>query len=282
MWIESLQKSIDYMEENLLEKISIDEIAEVSHFSSFHFQRTFSILTGCTVSDYLRRRRLTQAGYELQHTEKKIIDIALKYNFESPEAFTKAFRRQHGSSPTQIRKGIGSLSTYNHLVIQVKLKGAEPMNVRIEELDAFQVSGVKREFNMEEENGSIGIRDFWDDSNAEGTTEELRKYNNGPVGDVLGVCFDKSEGKIDYWIAVAHSGEPLQQYESVTLPRSKWAVFEVKGAMPDAMPKAWNRIYSEWFPTSGYEHGGGPEFERYLKGDPYQENYESEIWISVK
>ena len=143
-WVESLQKAIDYIEKHLLEDISIEEIAKEVNFSTFHFQRTFSILTDMSIGEYVRRRRLTLAAHELTRSDKKVIDIAYKYGYDTPEAFAKAFRRQHGISPSEARKHIGKLKSYNRLVIQVNLKGAEPMNVKIVEKEAIQVVGVKR------------------------------------------------------------------------------------------------------------------------------------------
>src|SRR5690606_11626680 len=130
-WLESLQNAIDYMEEHLLEKLSIEDIARSANASPFHFQRTFSILTDSTVSDYIRRRRLTLAAEEVSRTNTKIIDLAYKYGYDTPDAFTKAFRKQHSVSLSDVRKGIGKLQSYSRLVIQVSLKGAKPVNYRI-------------------------------------------------------------------------------------------------------------------------------------------------------
>lgn len=108
-WVESIQKAIEYIEKNITEDITIDSIAKQANVSSFHFQRTFAILTEITVGDYIRRRRLTLAGEELLTTDAKIIDIAYKYGYDTPEAFSKTFRRQHKVSPSEVRKNKGKL-----------------------------------------------------------------------------------------------------------------------------------------------------------------------------
>ena len=146
-WVESIQKAIEYMEKNITDDITIDSIAKQANVSPFHFQRTFAVLTEITVGDYIRRRRLTLAGEELLTTDVKIIDIAYKYGYDTPEAFSKAFRRQHKVTPSEVRKNKGKLQSYNRLIIQVILKGAEPMNYSIVEKDAFHIVGVKREFS---------------------------------------------------------------------------------------------------------------------------------------
>lgn len=131
-WIVSLQKAIDYIEEHLLDSdLSIERVAEEANASAYHFQRTFAILTDMAVGEYIRGRRLTLAAQELTQTDSKVIDLAYKYGYETPESFAKAFRRQHGMTPTEARNFRGKLKSYNRLTIQVSLKGAEPMQYSI-------------------------------------------------------------------------------------------------------------------------------------------------------
>lgn len=284
-WVESLQKAIDYIEQHLLEEISIEQIAQQANSSPFHFQRTFAILTDMTVGEYIRNRRLTLAAQELSHSDCKIIDIALKYGYDTPEAFTKAFRKQHGITPSEARSCTGRLQSYNRLAIQVSLKGVEPMKYSIMQKEAFQVVGVKREFSYENEEQHQGIALFWRDVHADGTNDRLCALNDGELKGVLGICIDSGKAKpkmMDYWIATAHQGEVPEGLLSVEIPASTWAIFEVHGAMPDAMPKVWKQIFSEWFPSSGYEYAGTPELEVYPNDNPYSPDYYSEIWIPVK
>ncbi|MFT4416414.1 GyrI-like domain-containing protein [Fredinandcohnia humi] len=283
-WLVSLQKAIDYMEDHLSKDLSIEEIASQANASPFHFQRTFSILTDITVGDYLRRRRLTRAAEELSRTDNKVIDVALKYGYDTPEAFTKAFRKQHGVTPSDVRKGVGKLQSYNRLVIQVSLKGAEPMKYSIIEHDAFKVVGIRRTFSIVNEANLIGIPKLWDEVNSDGTCNTLLKLMNGKIMGILGVCVDKSESKsLDYWVAVNHDGDDVNGFETFEIPASKWAVFEVHGPMPHAMQNVWKQIFTEWFPSSGYEHAGMPEFELYPDEKPASDpNYYSEVWIPIK
>jgi AraC family transcriptional regulator len=285
--VESLQKAIDYMEKHLLDHITIEDIAKQANMSTFHFQRTFTILTDISVGEYLRRRRLTLAGQELLTTNCKIIDLAYKYGYDTPEAFSKAFRLQHGVTPSEIRKGIGKLQSYNRLTIQVNLKGAEPMRYKIVERDAFQVVGMKHEFSLascETDGGIPGISELWKEANENGTVETLATLNNGQINGVLGIVVDQSETKkaIDYWIATEYHGDVPDGLSSLEIPASKWAVFEVHGPMPDAMQKVWKQIYSEWFPSNGYEHAGTPSLEVYTDSNPYSPDYYSEIWVPIK
>jgi len=285
-WVESLQKAIDYIEEHLFEDLSIEDISKQANSSVFHFQRTFSILTDTNVAEYIRRRRLTLAAKELTTTDHKIIDIALRYGYDSPEAFTKAFRKHHGVTPSEARKFIGNLKSYNRLVIQVSLKGAEPVQFTIVEKGRFQIIGVKKEFSCLNDQQQQEIPKLWEEVNANGTSDQLYELNNGQIKGVLGVCTmdqnQKDKNLLDYWVATEYEGNAPERFQHHEIPASKWAVFAVNGAMPHAMQKAWKQIFSEWFPGSGYQHAGIPEFEMYPEGNPFSEDYYSEIWIPVK
>ncbi|SEA25774.1 AraC family transcriptional regulator [Thalassobacillus cyri] len=284
-WVESLQRAIDYIEEHLYDQISMEAIADEANVSVFHFQRVFSLLTEISVGEYLRRRRMTLAAQELNKTNARIIDIAYKYGYDTPEAFSKAFRRQHGISPSEARTYTGKLQSYNRLVIQVSLKGAEPMQYKGVEQEGFTIVGIKRQFPLVNEENLTGIPKMWEEVNKDGTGDLLFKVNNGAVKGVLGVCVDKSNSqsnRIDYWIAAAREGDIPDGLSSKEISASKWAVFEVHGAMPDAIQNTWKKIFSEWFLSSGYEHAGTSELEVYTGGDPYDSHYYSEVWIPVK
>lgn len=284
-WVESLQRAIDYTEEHLLDNLATGDIAKQAHVSEFHFQRIFTILTGITLGEYIRRRRLTLAAQELSNTSNRIIDIALKYGYDTPESFSKAFRRQHGLTPSQARNNSGKLKSYNRLTIQVTLKGAEPMKYKIIERESFQVVGIKRELSCANGENLTEIPKMWADVHSDGTNDLLFKLNNGVIKGVLGVCVDKRDIQpllMDYWIAAEHDGDIPEGLMNLEIPASKWGVFEVHGPMPDAIQKVWKQIYSEWFPSSKYEHAGTPDLEVYGSGDPWGPEYYSEIWIPLK
>ncbi|QDQ03422.1 AraC family transcriptional regulator [Lysinibacillus fusiformis] len=285
-WIESIQKAINYMEENLLDDLTMDQIAQEVNSSVFHFQRIFSILTDMSMADYMRRRRLTLAAQELMNTDYKIIDLAYKYGYDSPEAFTKAFRKQHNVTPREARKQQGPLQSYNRLVIQVSLKGAEPMKYKIVEKEKFQVVGVKRTYNCQNGENTQGIPLFWDEMNNKGMDDVLFKLNNGEIKGVLGVCVPHKDHKennlVDYWIATDHAGDSPDNLLTMEVPAAKWVVFEVHGPMPDAMQNTWKQIYAEWFPSNPYEPAGSAELEVYSDENPSSPDLYSEIWIPIK
>ncbi|MEK3937425.1 AraC family transcriptional regulator [Sporosarcina sp. FSL W7-1349] len=285
--MEGLQKmldSIEYIERNLVEDLFIEDIAAAACMSKFHFQRMFHMLTGYTVSEYIRNRRITVATQELVHFRTKVIDVAMKFGYESPESFSKAFRKIHGISPSEAKKHSQALKAYPRLSFQIQVKGDVEMDYKIVEKETFPIVGKGiRTTTIGGENHQK-IAEFWQEANQDGFTEELAKQG-GPLG-LLGVCmdFDKEQEHLTYMIAAEKQQIPTpSDWEERQIPSATWAVFPVHGAMPDAMPKVWDRIFSEWFPATGYEHSGGPELEVYLSdADPSSENYYSEIWIPIK
>ncbi|MCM3548977.1 AraC family transcriptional regulator [Shouchella clausii] len=285
--MDSLQRmlnSIEYIESHLDNELLLDEIAAIACMSRFHFQRMFRMLTGYTVTEYIRNRRITIAAQELVYSKSKVIDVAMKYGYESPEAFTKAFRRIHGIPPSDAKKHSQSLKAYPKISFQIQLKGDVEMDYKIVEKDAFTVVGksIRTTTICGENNQKIAA--FWNESNQNGLSKELAK-NCGPLG-LLGICidFDKQQENLTYLIAAEKNIDQIPvEWETRQIPAATWAIFPVHGAMPDAMPKVWDRIFSEWFPATGYEHSGGPEMEVYLSdADPYSKDYYSEIWIPIE
>ncbi|NGP46394.1 AraC family transcriptional regulator [Bacillaceae bacterium SIJ1] len=284
-WIEFLQRAIDFMEEHLHERITIDEIAQQANVSPFHFQRCFTLLTDTSVGEYLRRRRLTLAANELCTTSEKVIDLAYKYGYDTPEAFSKAFRQQHGMSPSEARHGLGKVNAYTPLTIQVQLKGAHPMKYRIVERGSFDIVGRERTYSMENGENFVGIPRFWSEVNEDGTVQTLEKLNNGSIEGVLGVCVVQGRhpsSTLDYWVAVETTEQPPKGFNTMTVPAATWAAFEVHGPMPHAMQDTMKKIFSEWLPTSGYTLSADVELEVYNEKDPFAENHYAEIWLPVK
>ncbi|MFS0870009.1 AraC family transcriptional regulator [Paenibacillus xylanilyticus] len=279
-WIESLQKAIQYIEEHLLENVTMEQISAQAHISPFHFQRTFALLTDVTVFEYIRRRRLTLAAHELLQSDHKIIDLAHKYGYDTPESFSKAFRRQHGIAPSDARKSSTLVKSYNRLVIQVSLKGAEPMDYKIVEQDEFTLVGIKQAFSYVDGENLREIPKMWQEAYSSGTEDRLIEINNGAIQGLLGVCVDETEiqeKQMEYWIGTAYEGEVPEGLASITIPASKWSVFEVQGPMPESIQSLWKQIVSEWFPSNPYEHAGIPELEVYPG-----HHQPPQIWIPIK
>ena len=144
-WKMGIQRAIDYIEKHLTDEIDYSAVAAQSFSSSYHFQRVFGILCGYTLGEYIRNRRLTLAGAELAASGTKVIDIAMKYGYYSPDSFTRAFRSFHGITPSQARSG-GKLRSFSRLVLKFSLEGGINMNYKIEEKPEMIFTGFKRKF----------------------------------------------------------------------------------------------------------------------------------------
>ena len=282
-YIKKLNQSIDYIENYICEDLEAEKIAKISCLSKYHFQRLFHLLSGYTIAEYIRKRRLTLAAQELATDDIKVIDVAIKYGYSTAESFSKAFSRLHGINPSVVKNSKKKLKAYPHLFFQLKLQGANKMDYRIVEKEEFQVVGKSIEVSTLDGQNFKEIPEFWDVCNQNGFCDKLYQYVD-ELG-ILGICMDYEENKdkMKYMIAIKKTEDKLDfEVEEKEIPSNTWAIFEIKGPMPNAIQDVWKRIYSEWFPSTGYEHTRGPELEVYFPGDPSDENYKSEIWIPLK
>ena len=263
------------MESHLTENIILSDIAESVSISAFHFQRAFSMMTGITPTEYLRNRRLSQAGAELVSGNAHVIDIALKYGYDSPESFTKAFSRFHGFSPSQVRKG-SPIKFMNRYTIRITIEGGSMMEYQIEKWEAMDLLVHAKEFHVETSEKEIPL--FW---NEYYESEEYRK-----IPGYLGICIQKKTNVdvFQYGIGCKASdveGVP-EGFEIIHIPEYSWAVFRCVGPSPDAIQAMWDRIYNEWLPTAEYELISDYYIENYLPGNPTAMDYVSEICIPIK
>ena len=278
-WIERLNASLNYIEEHLSEVIEIDDLAQIACCSSYHYQRMFTYIAGIPLSEYLRRRRMSIAAVELQQSEIKIIDLALKYGYNSPTAFNRAFQSVHGIAPSAVRKAGSVVKTYPPISFRITVKGVEEMNYRIEKKEAFRIVGLSAPMkNNTEENFSV-VPQLWGKAAQEGFIPKLASMMNTSIMGILGVsaCFDNEQWK--YFISVATSLPAEAPLEEYTVPAYTWAIFSGEGACPQAIQELERRIVTEWLPTSGYEYDNGPDIEVYLEPDPSKARFE--VWIPV-
>ncbi len=281
-WIENMNNALEYIEENIEKDITSDDIAKVAYSSKFHFLRIFYMLTGMNLGEYIRKRRLSLAAKDIISSKMKIIDIAYKYGYETPEAFTKAFKKLHGISPSAARKEGRNLKAIPPMSFQITVKGEKRMDYKISKKKGFEIVGVSIRTTTEGGVNFKKIPEFWQESMQNGMYEKLEK-NAGELG-VLGVCYgeDLEQKEFSYMIAVeGEKVKGLDNYEVLKVPSCTWAIFQCVGPLPGAMQKVWQSIFSEWFPATKYEHANAPELEVYLQGDPNAEDYRCEIWIPV-
>ncbi len=277
-WIQRLNKTIAYIEENLDGDISYQELGRLACCSSYHYQRMFGFMAGMPLSEYIRKRRMSRAAVDLQNREVRIVDTAVKYGYDSPTAFNRAFQSVHGFAPSQAKEAGRTLKSFPPISFQIVVKGAVQMDYRIEKKQAFRIVGVSAPMDAEIEKNFAIVPQLWGKAAQDGTIPKLAaKMNSQPVG-VLGVsvCNEAAENW-RYYIAVA-STDDAGEFEEYTVPAFTWAVFPGQGS-GISIQQLEQRIITEWLPTSGYEYANGPDVEVYL--DPNPENTKYEVWIPV-
>lgn len=285
-WLEAMNQAVEYLESNLTNKIDIEQAARVACSSPYHFQKMYHIITGVTVAEYIRRRRLTLAAQEILAGEK-VICVAYKYGYETPEAFTKAFGKLHGVSPSAAREPGVKLKAYPKLSFHISIKGDKDMDYKIVEKGSFPVFGKQTRISMEGGVNFEQVPAFWRQCMGDGSMEWLCA-NAGEAG-VLGICKDfesctgNGQDTFNYMIAVAGTTETLPDgYMAAQIPAATWAIFESVGALPGAIQELTRQIFTEWLPATGYQHDCAPELEVYPPGDTNSPDYHCQIWVPIK
>lgn len=284
-WVTGIQSALNYIEDHITEELDYTDIASQAACSSYYFQRIFGILCGIPLGEYIRNRRLALAGSELNATDAKVIDVSLKYGYESPESFTRAFSKFHGITPSEAKKDGSKLRSYSPLSVQIILKGGHTMDYKIIEKTAFKVIEKVERHHISDSQHLNTIPGFWERSHQDGTIAKLL----GIASDrsyIFGICYGGNltdEKSFDYSIGAMcdDNCQVPEGFRIDEIPARTWAVFEVRGAMPEAIQKLWHDICAEFFPTSDYQPTYEMDVEVYTAGDMTSPDYRSEIWVPV-
>lgn len=295
-WICGIQNAIDYIEKHLTDEIDYEDVAKQSFSSSYHFQRIFGILCGYTLGEYIRLRRLSLAGTELTSEKAKVIDIALKYGYDSPDSFAKAFQKFHGITPSEARTNGKMLKSFSRLSIQISLKGGSIMNYRIEEKPEMILTGFKRHFSGVPGERAEQEKDMYVHTRA------LQYILHGLSGDVendFNIITNIDDTGYDFIIASQLTeyyrnhlkkdgvlGEKFaNHFENITIPKCTYAIFETeKCSYPTTVfLDLRKRIANEWLPNSGYQLAHAPEIvvTHWFRGEKSTERYR-ELWIPIE
>lgn len=295
-WVASLKTAIDYMEEHLLTNISAEDVAGAVHISPFYFQKGFKIVTGYSIGEYLRNRRLYLAGLDViqaktESAQEKVIDLAYKYGYDTPESFSRAFSRFHGLSPAQLRLRPYQMQVFLPLSIKISIQGGDKMDFTVEKRDAMKMIGFERIVSYD--SSQQEIPKFWHEfceqycgsGRFAGTEETHQTVAACQVGE-FGICtMEKSDpNQFRYYIAGVYQGGAVpDSMKVIEIPASEWVKFKCIGPMPQALQTINARIWGEWLPgNQEFETALPINIEWYSTGDTNSSDYKSEIWIPVK
>jgi len=274
--IKLFNDTVNYIETVLDGEIDEKKISSLSGYSYPMFSRFFSMLTEITLSEYIRTRRLTEAAIDLRDTDEKIIDIAMKYGYESPDAFGAAFKKFHGFTPSEVKEG-KPFKLVSKIQLALSVKGGRSMDIKIEKKQAFKVAG----YNEQDINSSL-CPNVWDKLYGKYSHEELAGLGKG---ESVGVCHDVgSPDRINYmagYITTDIEKAKDMGLEVLEVDEAEYAVVNLTGKVPECIHAGWKYLMEVFFPEHGYIHSGKPDVEYYFKGDMHSPDYKMELWVPV-
>jgi len=298
-----LNRAMAYIEAHIDDDLALADISSVTSYSPYHFGRLFYYIADMPLSEYIRKRKLSLAAMKLQNGSEKVIDLAVMFGYDNADSFSRAFVKQHGVTPSAARQPGVNLTIFPSLTFQIKIKGVQAMNWRIEEKEAYEVFGIEGIVAQ----GAGGV--LWDKCFKDGSYEKLfddaggKRQPNGfgyPRED--GACvihaiagyrendncsayagYSEGEDGLPYMLcALLKPGIDTSGYTVVKIPKTTWAVFRSKAVdwAGGELPGLFDQIYTEWLPTSGYERASGPDMDIYYGTDDGKQF--AEVWIPVK
>lgn len=292
-WLKKMNCALDYVEKNLTSEIDMKVVAQKACCSSYNFQKVFSFITGISLVEYIRRRRLTLAAFEIHNSKTKIIDIALKYGYESPISFARAFQVQHGIAPSLAREDGAILKAFPRLSFQISIKGESEMEYRIETKEAFDIFGIETIASIIGDENYQSPSQLWQQCHKNGSYEELLKDSgNLPLFVAQDLCkihgvanYRNTKGNTYPYMLCSFVGDnsKTEGYSIAHIPSQTYAIFPSRKFkwnedFATILTTLQKRFYSEWLPTSIYEKVEGPEFEIY--GGTPEYGY-IELWYPV-
>jgi AraC family transcriptional regulator len=290
-WTLRMTATVDYIENHLTYDIMYDEVAKIACCSMHQFGRVFSYVVGISISEYIRRRRLTLAALDLQSGNVKVIDVAMKYGYNSPDAFTRAFFGMHGVNPKVARTLGVKLKAYPRITFHISIEGDVEMEYRIEEKQSINLVGMVKHIKRQSANTMANdwkeatgeVWNTWEEFLNGGTDEKISELYRAPMWQ-MGFTKTLENGETLLAIGAESDTNVLMDLQTYTIPANKWAIFTVRGSLSgkdhpiDAM---WTRITTEWFESCGYKRAADYEIEVYPPGDTSYDDYTCEIWIPI-
>jgi AraC family transcriptional regulator len=284
-----IQAIIDYIEEHLSQELTLVGLAKRACFSEYHFHRVFLAYVGESVMEYIRKRRLTEAAHALAHTDQRIVDIAFDHGFQSHETFSRAFKRCFSMTPGEYRKHPSQpIAFLKANLIHPYPNGGIAMEPKFVTKPEFMLIGFELRTTTIDGRNHKEIPAFWQQYIKEDLGSRIP--NKLKPTEELGICgdFHPADSSFGYVI-----GFEVDRFEGAgedmvckAYPAAQYVVFTTPPASEDqfaqSIQSTWKAIYKEWFPQSGYEHAGTPEFELYDERSMGSENKQMDIYIPIK
>jgi len=276
--VDDLVEILKRIEENIEQEVDYTQLYKGLNISGSSLQRIFPVLFNVTLSEYIRKRRLTKAAFELKQTQHSILDIALRYGYESPDAFAIAFKKQHGATPSGVRKG-APMNLFNALKLNLSIEGGNDLPIEIKTLPAFYVAGISIDTKV----NSPDIPILWKQLSESELVDDLISFSSGKS---FGVCYDmKDNGQVKYMAGweVANPDKVKQlPVEVVLIESSTFAIIPCIGKIPESLHNAWNYMWKQFFPESGYIYSGKVDLEFYPQKVVDSKEYQMQIWVPVE
>lgn len=280
-WLEKLSKAIEYIEQNLDKDVTVEEAAKIVSCSTYYFQKIFTIVVEISFSEYIRRRRMTLAAFELQTKDTKVMDVAFKYGYESPTSFNRAFQSVHGVSPSAARKKGTNLSVYPPISFAITVRGNEKMKYKIVKKDAFRAVGIRMVLKDDMEYNQSVVPKFWNDTISSCKYEEICKLSNSEPNGILGITSYEGDEGVYYYIATSTDKEKHDYMVEIEIPSATWVVFECYGGYKESVQNIFKRFLTEWLPASGYEYAQLPDIEVYPHESNELKSGNTQVWIAI-
>lgn len=283
--LKELNRVIEYIEEHLMENISLENLSKAMNISDYHFRKVFYYLAGISLSEYIKNRKLSEANKDLRDGES-VTDVAYKYGYQSIDGFTRAFKSWSGYLPsevttTEINKSFPKLSFY------INVKGGESMDYKIVDLPPFQFAGVSKQVPMQFEGENNAIMELAQ-SITQDQRDEMHELMNLVPKEIVNVSFEhehgfmKDEGILTHLIGVLTTEENVSdRLDTIKVPAYTWAVFPNEGSFPETLQNMYAKIYAEWLPISDYEIIQAPMFSFTNMSEEKEAYAYSEIWMPV-
>lgn len=261
---------MDEIERNLTGDIHVAELAKKANMSVYEFRRIFTFITKLPFGEYIRKRRLSLAALELYESGKSVAALSLKYGYDSPSSFSRAFKDFHGISPAEVLHGNSSFKLLTRISAEISTTGGKDISYTVFRKPAFRVSGFSGKSKMTD---TECCDDVWNDFYRSPIAETICSR-----ADRIYAVYENGIDDITCYIGVAEGDHP----QSIAIPETEWASFKLRGTEDARVNEFYRDILNQWFASSGYSKNNAVPNIEVFPADMEEDDFEWEIWIPIK